>query len=143
MPFSKYIRTLKQFEGEKDKVLLGLVKVNEAQIITFNHEQLQDGELSTGNDILPLYKPFTISVKKSKGQVYDRVTLLDTGSFYDKFFIVYFKDKFSIESTDRKALKLEKKYSLDILGLNSRNLQALIEIIKPDFLERFRKAINE
>ena len=123
--------------------MLDSVKDFEKEIIELNQQQLQDGELATGNDITPFYKPLTISIKKAKGQVYDRVTLLDTGAFYSKFFIVYFKDKFSIESTDSKALSLEKKYSPNILGLSDKNIQETIDLIKPNFLERFRKALNE
>mgnify|MGYP000041009761 CR=1 FL=1 len=134
MPFSAHIQILTDFEKEKDKLLLEAVRNFEKEIILFNQEQLQDGELSTGQDITPPYRPFTISVKKGKGQVYDRVTLLDTGDYYSKFFLVYFKDKFSIESTDRKALSLELKYSIDILGLNDKNLQGTIDLLVSVFI---------
>lgn len=61
------------------------------------------------------YKPFTIAIKKSKGEVYNRTTLHDTGSFTDKMNLIYTdQNAIGIFSTDIKTPELIEKYGADI-----------------------------
>lgn len=48
------------------------------------------------------YSPFTIKVKIEKRQPYDRVTLKDTGEFYDSFYVETAEDRFYIKASDEK-----------------------------------------
>ncbi len=143
MPFSKFIRTIKEFEAQKDKALLECVKEFEPEIIDMATSQLWEGNLATGNPIEPSYHPITIELKNISGLPSDRVTLFQTGDFHDSFFIAYGSNSFSIGATDEKTEKLERKYGSNIFGLDDKNLQETIDMIKPQFLEKFRKALNE
>lgn len=89
------------------------------EIVKLNQGQLSLGLNAQGNKIEPEYSPFTIEEKKRKGQPTDRVTLKDTGAFWDS---IYLGDvtiqKFSVDATDEKTDKLIKKYGGQILGLS-------------------------
>ncbi len=55
-------------------------------IVKLNTEnQLFKGIRSDGTEITPPYTGYTISIKTEKNQPTDRVTLKDTGDFYDSF----------------------------------------------------------
>jgi hypothetical protein len=96
-------------------------------IIEMNHEQLYElGEDSKGVS-LGEYSPVTIQYKDRKGQVSDRVTLRDTGVFYESFTIKV-DDAGFIQNADGYkggGNDLFKMYGIDILGLNEDNTQRL------------------
>ncbi len=55
-------------------------------IVKLNTEnQLFKGIRSDGTEITPPYTGYTISIKTEKNQPTDRVTLKDTGDFYESF----------------------------------------------------------
>ena len=76
------------------------------------------------------YKPFTIAIKKEKGQPTDRVTLKDTGEFHRSIFVKFEGDKIIIDSDNDLRDKLVEKYGATIFGLTKQNKQALIKIIE-------------
>lgn len=135
------INLLKQFQLSSDDYVLNQVRNNESEILDLNLEQLNQGIKGNSQNITPSYRPKTIQIKQLKGQPTNRVTLKDTGDFYQGFEIVYFNDRFVIDSEDEKAESLENKYGLDIFGLTDRNIQETIDIIRDDFIEAFRKLI--
>lgn len=141
MIFEQHIKSLRQFEQEKNKVLNEIIKDYEPEIIDMNLAQLDQGEEATGDKIEPAYRPITIELKKITGQPTDRVTLKDTGDFHNDFFLTYGRDWFNINSNDEKADKLERKYGKDIYGLSDNHIQDLINQVKPDFQQQFKKAI--
>ena len=51
-------------------------------------EQLYQGRDSKGIDIKPAYADSTIKIKKRKGLPADRVTLFDTGDFYNSLEVI-------------------------------------------------------
>lgn len=91
-------------------------------IIELQIDQLWEGRRSDDSIITPLYKELTVKIKKEKGQPVDRVTLKDTGSFYDKIFVKPEKgESILIESEDNKNEKIVKKYGEKIFGINKYN----------------------
>lgn len=106
-------------------------------------EQLFSGENEKGEKILPEYAARTIAIKNKKGQPTDRVTLKDTGAFYRDMFIDARKDEYIIDSADEKSASLQKKYGVEIFGLNEQNQTAYVENnLEPVFLDRSRKALQ-
>lgn len=87
------------------------------QIEQWQRDRLYHGFYTNGEPIVPTYTDFTISIKASKGQETDRVTLLDTGAFYAGIFANVEGDEILIDSTDSKSTKLKRKYGEDIFGL--------------------------
>lgn len=72
------------------------------------------------------YAPRTIANKKRKGQPYTRVTLKDTGAFYEGFKVIANSEGFYITSTDEKTDKLVEKYGQSIFRLTAENFSRLI-----------------
>ena len=138
-PFSAQIKAIQDFRARQDEIILEQVRLFEAEIIDYvTEEQLFEGKRSDGTDIEPEYTPFTTKIKLGKGQPVDRVTLKDTGRFYDSIRIEYFNKFFSIVADDSKIAGLERKYGTTILGLSAQGVQDLIDMIRGPFIEEFR-----
>ena len=61
---------------------------NQQKIVELNVKQLYEygiNSLGIRIDTYDPYSPYTVRVKKEKGQPYDRVTLRDTGDFHTEF----------------------------------------------------------
>lgn len=87
-------------------------------IADFNRRQLFAGKRSTGTDIKPEYAPLTVLIKDQKGQPTDRVTLKDTGEFYEEIAVDVNSETFELISTNEKTEDLKAKYGNRILGLS-------------------------
>ena len=112
---------------------------NEKKVLDLNRKQMFEGTKSDDTLILPPYADSTVRIKIKKLQPYDRVTLKDTGSFYDNLFLEVNEDevKFKISYVLQYAVYLLGGYNssfnnglgsnlLDknpgsILGLNTTN----------------------
>ena len=115
------------------------IRQTDDDLVGWQQEQMFQGKKKTGGVIKPFYRPVTKRIKKAKGQPYDRVTLKDTGAFYDAMIVDVGTDVYNISSEDNKAGDLEAKYSTAIWGLGGvyrtgyleQNLQpALVKNIK-------------
>lgn len=95
-----------------------------------NADQMFAGLRADDTEIEPAYKPFTIAIKKEKGQPTDRVTLKDTGEFHRSIFVKFEGDKIIIDSDSELRDKLVDKYGATIFGLTKQNKQALIRILE-------------
>lgn len=90
------------------------------------------------------YRPLTIQVKIEKRQPYDRVTLKDTGEFYDSFYVETAEDRFYIKASDEKTNWLIKKYGAEILGLTNDSLAEFInDYVKDEAYNRVKEILNE
>lgn len=90
------------------------------------------------------YSPFTIKVKIEKRQPYDRVTLKDTGEFYDSFYVETAEDRFYIKASDEKADWLIKKYGAEIFGLTNESLAEFInDYVKDEAAKKVKEILNE
>lgn len=130
----------KRIESLKVVELTGKsIRQTDDDLVEWQQEQMFQGKKKTGGAIKPFYKPVTKRIKKAKGQPTDRVTLKDTGDFYDGFKVDVGSAVYNITSEDRKTGALEAKYSTAIWGLGGvyrtgylqQNLQpALIKNVK-------------
>ena len=90
------------------------------------------------------YRPLTIQVKIEKRQPYDRVTLKDTGEFYDSFYVETAEDQFYIKASDEKTNWLIKKYGAEIFGLTNDSLAEFInDYVKDEAYNRVKEILNE
>ncbi|HEX7906232.1 MAG TPA: hypothetical protein VF487_20300 [Chitinophagaceae bacterium] len=117
-----------------------IIKETSDAIADQQAEQMINGQRSDNKEINPQYSPLTIEIKKSKGQVTDRVTLRDTGSFQNKIAVYVKEDRFDITSTDEKTGQLEKKYGRQIFGLNKQHLE---EYGRESFQPALKKYIEQ
>jgi hypothetical protein len=97
------------------------------QGIDANKKKLKTfGASITGKEV---YAAKTILIKEAKGQPTDRVTLKDTGAFYESFKIIINEMDFEISANTMKDGTDLMDYG-EILGLTDESLQLLIEKIK-------------
>lgn len=91
------------------------------------------------DEIRPPYAPRTIKRKIKKGQPTDRVTLKDTGKFYDSLYLEFDESGFRILSNDEKAKYLIAKYGSPILRVDNENFNRFLWFyIRPALAERMK-----
>lgn len=129
------------------KILDDIFKNNRVQeeVIRLNHEQLQSGEDSSGKDIVTIggspYRPYTVTIKKKKGQPTNVVTLKDTGDFYNTFRVKITSNGYEILADFRKGSEdIRDNFSneFDFLGLTG---ESLAELVYETILPRLSKQI--
>ena len=128
-----------------DKIFIALVDENDDFIISLN----QDGQLfdlgidSTGRLLSTIggdYAASTVEKKKSEGLPFDRITLFDTGAFYDSFIVKARKDEFEIiANTLKDGNDLQDDWGNKILGLTDES----IEELQGEFLQQLIDLIKE
>ena len=89
-------------------------------------EQVYSGTTNKGGDIKPSYALSTRITKRRKGQPTDRVTLRDTGDFYNSLEIIAGGNAMIIRTIISYSIYLINKYA-DILGLTADNWQSFID----------------
>lgn len=110
-------------------------------LIPLNIDQLYEGGIDSKGKSLGEYSPFTISVKKKKGQRTDHVTLRDTGEFYEAFFAETESWPVNIDSKDSKTEELKDRYGADIFGLTPQSTDELNDQIEQELIEACQDAI--
>jgi hypothetical protein len=116
-------------------------------MIEFNQDQLQGGKDALGQTIVTIggspYRPFTISIKKQKGQPTNRVTLEDTGEFYKTFKVKINRNSYEITANfevHEDSILDNFTSNFDFLGLDAESLAELAnEIILPRLSALIRK----
>jgi hypothetical protein len=106
-------------------------------------EQLFAGYINDGKTkITPPYKASTRRTKARKGQPYDRVTLRDTGAFYEGIFIDVRNSTFVTDSTDEKSSILQDKYGSKIFGIGGVFKVGYIQELRPALMDNLRKRLK-
>ncbi len=89
------------------------------------------------------YSPVTVQIKRSKGQPTDRVTLKDTGDFYETFRIKVGPTFFDIDADPKKdETDLFVEWGEDILGLTDESLEILQDILLPLIINKINGEIR-
>ena len=87
---------------EGDAWIFAIDREVQDEIIRLNTEdQLYEEGIDSQGRSLGEYTPYTIEIKKSKGQRVDHITLKDTGAFYASFKVRATKTDLIIEADDR------------------------------------------
>lgn len=127
---------LRKFKEILPQELKEEIMENKAVIVKMiTEKQLYEQGVNGRDEFIASYAPYaprTIQIKQKKGQPTDRVTLKDTGEFYDSFDVVFDESGFYVTSTDEKAKYLAEKYGRTIFRLTDENLTTLLqEYIRP------------
>lgn len=135
-------------ELDTGEIAKKIVRDNENILIDMNaQDQLYAkgvNRLGVRIDEYQPYRPLTIQVKIEKRQPYDRVTLKDTGEFYDSFCVETEEDRFYIKASDEKTNWLIKKYGAEIFGLTNDSLAEFInDYVKDEAYNRVKEILNE
>lgn len=117
------IKELIQLKKEVPKQAEIIARKYKKEILDYIREkQLFEQGIDGKGKKLKKYKPFTIAIKKQKGEVYNRTTLLDTGSFYNKMDLIFTdQNAIGIFSRDEKTPDLLQKYGQNVLILTVKN----------------------
>jgi hypothetical protein len=109
--------------------------VTEAEFVEMNQRQMYSGKRADGSTILPPYAPLTVFLKVKKGQPVNRVTLKDTGNFYEGEYLRVQDGALTEGSTDAKSDSLQNKYG-NIFGLGGTFKKEYVqESLRPAFMD--------
>ena len=138
---------LRKFDEILGKELVNEIMSHEKEIIeaVVQNQLFERGIHGTVVEIMSYepYRPRTIINKQRKGQPYNRVTLKDTGEWYNSLRLVYDVDGFFITSTDEKNTYLKKKYGPTILRLTNENLSMILnKYIRPNLKVKLEKYLK-
>lgn len=131
MTITQRIAELDRLKSEIPLQAKLISKKNKSEILDFirNDQLLKKGIDGKGNR-LKEYSSYTIYIKKSKGDIFNKTTLHDTGSFTDKMDLIYTdKNALGIFSTDVKTPDLISKYGADIFTFTVKNNEKINEDI--------------
>lgn len=140
------------FQGiDTSKIIKSVIDSDEilkAQILDLNTEDqlFNKGIDSLGRrleDIGGSYSPYTINIKLSKGQPTDRVTLKDTGAFYDSFELKSGLTFIEITANPYKedGKNLVNEWGGYILGLTTENKEWLANELKIRVFEQIKREL--
>lgn len=137
---------LRKFKDIVHEELFDIIKQKEEIIKDYVRQQqlYRRGITGDGKRIWEThpYAPRTIENKRRKGQITTRVTLKDTGEFYDEFDVVITSEGFYITSYAEHSIYLEKRYGDNIYGLTDENLTKLLNVhIRPELKRRLRRRL--
>lgn len=139
--FKNKLAALQKWRGESPMIVIDLAVGLEAEIVQMNVDRLYElGTYTTGASIEPPYTPFTVRVKRSKGQETGHVTLRDTGDFHKSIYVRFERDQMVVLASDPKTQKLANKYGKQILGFTDQDLAVIQAKIYPLLLQSFSKA---
>lgn len=121
-----------------------IIESNDTVIRYMNaYDQLFEKGIDRLGEEIWRYRPYTgntIAIKILKNQPVDRVTLKDTGAFYESLRVKVYSDSFEIYSVDVKASDIIEKYGDEILGLTNENLNILTwDYIHPEIINYLRE----
>ena len=144
------IDALKRFQKQASQYALDSLMDNETKVLDLNRDwQLQGkGELNDGIkgvDAYGEYHPYTVRIKKEKGQPYKRRTFKDTGAFHESFFLKRNKMSVRFDATDKKKKYLTTynrgiNYDKRVFGLNEESLKvARVLYVLPRLLKEINK----
>lgn len=137
---NKLTSILKLNESDILRQILASTELQEEIIYLNTIDQLfERGEDKLGRTLESVgggYAAYTIQLKREKGQPVDRVTLRDTGAFYESFYIVNADSYIEIIANPIKDGKdINTEWGGLVIGLQVENLQKIIDEIKVKFIQ--------
>lgn len=127
MFLDKEIQQLRKIQKSLNKEAAKIAVKYKTEILDYIREKqlFEKGIDGKGNKLLE-YKPFTVAIKRQKGQPTNRTTLEDTGSFYRGFDLIFTdQDAIGVFSRDGKTPELIEKYGADIFTFTSENIKEI------------------
>ena len=145
MTIGKKIQSLKSIDLHK--IINDSVKEKEDRIIKINQDQMwKKGIMNTDKPSQKLkYALSTIRQKKKKATFKKTsfITLRWFGDFYESMKLLFFKDKFVIQSDDLKWanwLEPQDRFG-NALGLTDRSMNLLKKILKPEIIKQLKRIL--
>lgn len=127
MFIDKKIKEIEQIRRDLPKQARLIANKFKTEILDYIREKqlFEKGIDGKGSKLLD-YKPFTIAIKRQKGQPTNRTTLFDTGSFFSGFDLVFTdQNAIGVFSRDEKTPDLIDKYGADIFTFTVNNIKEI------------------
>ena len=127
MYLDKKIKELEQIRKDLPNQAKIIANKYKTEILDYIREKqlFEQGIDGKGRNLLE-YKPFTIAIKRQKGQPTDRTTLFDTGSFFRGFDLIFTdQNAIGVFSRDAKTPDLIEKYGADIFTFTENNIEEI------------------
>ena len=107
-------------------------------------DQLYEQGIDSRGVVLGDYSAYTKSLKQSKGQRTDHITLRDTGEFYNSFRIILNGNSLQIIANPIKDdTNLFQEFGIDIVGLTEDSMSVVItkalQLVKPYIKQQLLK----
>lgn len=139
------IKSLRLTRAELNDIGRSVVRYFQDEIIEMNQERLFTGRYVEGHRIEPEYTQLTEEEKRKKGQPFDRVTLKDTGDYYESFYVQASASQFYTGARDEKSESLSEKYEdadSSLLGLSEAQKDRFREMAMELFARRYFEKIR-
>jgi len=128
------------------KILSGISLQNKIIYLNTTKQLYEQGEDSLGRSLETIgggYSPYTIEIKNRKGQPTDRVTLKDSGDFYQSFDVINESSYIEIIAIYIKNGKdINKEWGGHVIGLQKENLQIIIDEIRVEYIQEVKKVMG-
>jgi hypothetical protein len=114
------------------EILVNQPELNGLIIELNTQDQLFKKGVDSKGLTLGVYAPFTIEIKKSKGQPTNHITLKDTGDVYKTWMVTTLNGDIIITANfikDGEDIIEKNRLSEDVVGLIDENLQKIIDEI--------------
>ena len=138
MNISEYLSKLKTFNllTEVEEI----INENEKQVVELIERQLAEGRRGDGT-LLPLYKEATKIIKREKGTILlgDRISLIDTGDFWESIFATAYKGSVEIDAKDWKRDELIARYGDEVFLLADDSLEEISKLVYTKLKQRFNE----
>lgn len=141
----QYGKKLKKARAGLNQEVAKIILKFEKQIVDLVRLQqlFERGIDGDGNKITPEYMPFTVAVKRIKGDTSDHVTLFDEGNLFKSFTTDYGSFVLEIFPTDFKADDLIEKYGKSIFWATVEHEKVInFNIIMPPLQIWFKNIIR-
>ena len=139
--FESRIKRIKAIPAKLNKAVLVSLKAHEKQVLDYItkiqlFEKGEDGQgISLGE-----YTPFTIEIKKAKGQRTDHITLRDKGTFHKSYKLTI--DGLVTADAQKEDTNLVTEFGADILVLSDKGQDVMIKsFVREDLQNLLRKQI--
>lgn len=143
----RFNNVIKLNENKILKQILNSTELQEEIIYLNTIDQLYNkGQDKLGRSLDSLgggYSPYTIQIKQQKGQPIDRVTLKDTGDFYNSWIVVNNDTYIEIIANPMKKGKdINLEWGGYVIGLQPQNMQKIIDEIKDKYIKIVRSVLG-
>lgn len=115
-----------------------------SNIVHYNTiDQLYNEGIDSDGRSLGEYSPYTKEIKQKNGQPFDRITLKDTGAFYDSFKVIQTQDGLLIVANSIKEdTNLRDEFGNEIVGLTDENYNKTVKEMRINAVLFLKKYLN-
>jgi len=133
---NEYVVKLDRLANSMDIRLKDIILKNEGKLLSTIKLRLFQKSLDGDYNFLGTYALMTKKRKKAKGQISNRVTLRDTGDWYNSMFIDFKNNQILVDASDNKTDMLKDIYGDAILQLADEEIEFFVDSVLDPELQK-------